>query len=247
MATLVIDRPERHNAMTWEVIEDLRARLGQVGADPAVRVLVLAGAGDKAFSAGADLGKMTAEGTFLKMHEGRGQLAGLLADLRGFGKPVIARVQGFAMGGGFGLALACDMIVASTNAVFGLPEINAGLWPYMVTVPVLESMPPKIALELMMTGRRVSAMEAERIGFVNKLVEPEMLDGAVADLAETLAAKSPAAMSLGRPSFYTALGMAPGEALPYLHALLTVTAGTDDAKEGSKAFAEKREARFTGA
>jgi enoyl-CoA hydratase len=164
----------------------------------------------------------------------------------GLGKPTVARVQGWAMAGGLGLALACDLVVASDRARFGAPEIDVGLWPYMITVPLVRSMPPKKALELMLTGRVVDAAEAERLGFVTRVVAHHELDTAVDELARTLAAKSPAAMRLGRGAFYAVWDMAAEDALAQLHAMLTVTAHTEDAAEGISAFLEKRQPRWTG-
>ena len=120
---------------------------------------------------------------FTELHEGRGQLADLFRDLYALGKPTIARVQGYALAGGFGLALACDLVIAADDAVFGTPEIGLGLWPHMITVPMLRAMPPKRALELMLTGRRVDAAEADRIGFVTRVVPVDQLDAAVDELA----------------------------------------------------------------
>ena len=185
VATLTINRAERRNALSWTVIRELRHALGEAKADDGVRVVVLTGAGDKAFCAGADLTGMSEGAGPAELHDGRGQLAELFRDLWSLGKPVIARVRGYALAGGFGLALACDLVVAADDAEFGTPEIAVGLWPYMVTVPMLRSMPPKKALELMMTGRRVDAAEGERIGFVTRAVPADELDGAVAELSRT--------------------------------------------------------------
>jgi len=244
--TLTINRPERRNAMTWEVISGLRDQVARAKTDPAVRVLVLAGAGDRAFCAGADLTGMVPHDPdgvtdeYAQHHRARGWLAELFEDLWHLGKPTIARVQGWAMAGGFGLALACDMLIASDEARFGAPELNVGLWPYMVTVPMLRSMPAKKALELCLTSRVVGAEEAERIGFVTQVVAPDRLDAAVADMAAILASKPPGVMRMGRESFYAVLDSAATEALPYLHAMLTVTSQTAEAAEGIAAFAEKR-------
>jgi enoyl-CoA hydratase/carnithine racemase len=244
--TLTINRPERRNAMTWEVIRSLRQQVALAKADPLVRVVVLAGAGDQAFCAGADLSGMVpgeegGEGdAFASHHVARGWMAELFEELWHLGKPTIARVQGWAMAGGFGLALACDMVIASDRARFGAPELNVGLWPYMVTVPMLRSMPPKKALELMLTSRVVEADEADRIGFLTRLVAPERLDAEVAAMAEVLASKPPGVMRMGRESFYAVLDSAATEALPYLHAMLTVTSQTAEAAEGIAAFIEKR-------
>jgi enoyl-CoA hydratase/carnithine racemase len=245
-ARITINRPAKRNSISWGVIEGIRAKLAQAKADPAVGVVVLTGAGDKAFCAGADLSGMAAGASYLDLHEGRGQLAELFDDLWSLGKPTIARVRGYALAGGFGLALACDMVVCSDDSQFGTPEIDVGLWPFMITVPLVRSMPPKKVLELMLTGRRVSASEAERIGFVNRVVPADELDAAVDELAAGLAAKSPAIVKLGRDSFYAVWDLAARDALAQLHAMLTITTGTDDSREGIAAFVEKRPPQWTG-
>ncbi|MBI2705237.1 MAG: enoyl-CoA hydratase/isomerase family protein [Actinobacteria bacterium] len=243
---MTINRPERRNALSWGVVGELRRRIAEARADPAVRVVILTGAGEKAFCAGADLGGMAAGAGYLDLHEGRGELAELFHELWALGKPTVARVRGYALGGGFGLALACDLVVASDDAQFGTPEINVGVWPYIITVPMVRSMAPKKALELMMTGRRVNAEEGERIGFVTKTVPASQLDAEVVALATQLASKSPAIMKLGRDSFYRVWDEAAAEALPLLHAMLTLTTGTEDSKEGITAFLEKRDPNWTG-
>lgn len=240
VATLTLNRPERRNALSWDLIAQLRARLAEAKDDAAVKVVVITGAGDKAFCAGADLGNMADGASFLDLHEGRGGLAELFKEMYALGKPTIARVHGYALAGGFGLALACDLVIAADNSVFGTPEIDVGLWPYMITVPLTRSMPPKKALELMLTGRRVDAAEADRIGFVNRVVPVAELDAAVHELAAGLAAKSSAVMKLGRDSFYEVWDKGAEDALAVLHPLLTITTLTDDAQEGIAAFAEKR-------
>ena len=246
VARITINRPERRNSLSWGVIESIRAHTAEAKANREVRVVVLTGSGDKAFCAGADLTGMAAGASYLDLHEGRGQLAELFEELWSLGKPTVARVRGFALAGGFGLALSCDFVVCSDDSQFGTPEINVGLWPYMITVPLVRAMPPKKALELMLTGRRVAAVEAERIGFVNQVVPAERLDAAVDELTATLAAKSPAIVKLGRDSFYRVWGEEAGQALAYLHAMLTITTETEDAREGIRAFAEKRQPNWTG-
>jgi enoyl-CoA hydratase/carnithine racemase len=245
VARLTIDRPERRNALSWSVVSELRAGVAACRADAEARVLVVTGAGDRAFCAGADLAGMAAGAGYLDLHDGRGELAALFHDLWQLGKPTIARVRGYALAAGMGLALACDLVVAADDAQFGCPEIDVGLWPYMITVPLTRSMPPKKALELMMTGRRVDAREADRIGFVTRVVPVAELDDAVAELAAGLAAKSAAILRLGRDSFYAVWDQSAADALRSLHPLLTVTTATDDAAEGLAAFAEKRPPRWT--
>jgi enoyl-CoA hydratase/carnithine racemase len=246
VARVTINRPERRNAMSFGVMQGLRDSMARAKASDDVRVVVLTGAGDKAFCAGADLGSGGVASSGAEAHEGRGLLADLFRDMWSLGKPVIARVRGFALAGGFGLACACDMIVASDEAQFGTPEINVGLWPYMITVPLLRSMPPKTALDLMMTGRRVSAEEGQRIGFVQRVVPASELDATVDELAASLASKSPLIMRWGRDSFYNVLELDADAALSYLQTMLTITSQTNDAAEGVAAFAEKRAPKWTG-
>jgi enoyl-CoA hydratase/carnithine racemase len=240
VTTLTINRPEVHNALSWSVLSELRTALASAKLDPATRVVVLTGAGDKAFCAGADLSGMAADAGYAELHDGRGELARFFRDLWELGKPTVAKVRGWCLAGGFGVALACDIVVASDDARFGTPEVDRGLWPYMITVPMLRSMPAKVALELQLTGRRVGAEEAERIGFVNRVVPAVDLDAAVAELTASLAAKSTAVVRLGRDAFYAVWDQAAADALRLLHPMLTVHTGLEDAAEGIAAFAEKR-------
>ena len=240
IARLTINRPERRNSLSWGVISTLRAAVASAKQDPEARVVVITGAGEQAFSAGADLSGMRGDESYAEIHDARGEMARLFLDLDRLGKPTIARVRGYCLAGGFGLALACDLVIASDDSVFGTPEINVGLWPYMITVPLTRSMAPKKALELMMTGRRIDAAEADRLGLLTKVVPVADLDAEVDALASTLASKSSAVMRLGRDSFYSVLGRAPADALAQLHPLLTVNTSLEDATEGITAFIEKR-------
>jgi enoyl-CoA hydratase/carnithine racemase len=246
IARVTLNRVERRNALTWTMIRRLRALIDDLRQDDTVRVVVLTGAGEQAFCAGADLSGMAAGAGHLELHDSRGDLAELFRSLWALGKPTIAEVRGYALAGGMGLALACDLVVASDDARFGTPEIDVGLWPYVITVPLARSMPPKVALELMMTGRRVGADEGARIGFVNRVVPAGELRATVDELARTLASKSPAILRLGRDSFYAVWDEHADDALRLLHAMLTVTLATEDIAEGIAAFAEKRAPRWTG-
>ena len=246
VATITINRPERRNAMSWTVMTELRQAFRAAGTEPDVRVVVLTGAGDKAFSAGADLAGMSAGAGFAELHDARGEMARLFREVWELGKPTVARVRGYALAGGFGAALMCDIVIASEDAVFGTPEIDVGLWPMMITAPMLRSMPPKVALELMMTGRRVTAAEGAQIGFVNKVVPGEGLDAAVAEVTSVLAGKPPAVMRLGRNAFYLALDQDVAHALPMLQAGLTLVTQTEDSAEGILAFQEKRSPEWRG-
>jgi enoyl-CoA hydratase/carnithine racemase len=245
VARVTINRPDRRNAMSFAVMQGLRDTLESARADDTVRVVVITGAGDHAFCAGADLtGMQGTDGA--TTHDARGLLADVFRDLWRLGKPTIARVRGYALAGGFGLAMACDFVVAADDAQFGAPEVNVGLWPYMVTVPLLRVMQPRIAFELMATGRRVAADEASDLGIVNRVVPVDQLDAAVDELADTLASKSPLVLRWGRQSFYRTLEMRGDDALDYLQAMLSLTAGSEDAAEGIAAFAEKRDPIWKG-
>jgi enoyl-CoA hydratase/carnithine racemase len=246
VATVTINRPERRNAMSYGVMQGLRDSVARAKADDDVRVVVLTGAGDRAFCAGADLGGIAENAGAAAAHDGRGFLADLFRDLWSLGKPTIARVRGYALAGGFGLALACDFVIASDDSQFGTPEVNVGLWPYMITVPLLRSMPPKKVLELQATGRRVAADEAERIGFVTRVVPVDELDAAVDELAFSLASKSPLVLRWGRDAFYRVLEMDADSALDYLQGMLSVHTLSEDAAEGVAAFAEKRDPQWKG-
>src|SRR5947209_11107689 len=190
VARITIDRPEKRNALNITVMTELRAAFERARTDEAIRVVVLTGEGDKAFSAGGDLGGFTAEQSKVEQHRLRGTLVDLFEDMTRLGKPIVARVNGHALAGGFGLMCACDLIVTADTAEFGMPEINTGLWPFIITAVVRHAMPERKALELMMTGERIDATEASRWGIVNQVVPAGELDKAVDALCETLASKS---------------------------------------------------------
>ncbi len=236
---VTINRPERRNALTWDTVARLRAALAGAREDPAVRVVVLSGTGEKAFCAGADLAAV-ANGAA----GGPEDFGALLLDLWALGKPTVARVRGYALAGGFGLAVACDIVVAADDAVFATPEIDVGLWPFVASVALIRAMPPRVALELMMTGRRLGAEEAARLGFVHRVVPVDQLDAAVDELAATLATKPPVAMRRGRDAFYATWGLDAAEAVERLHPLLTETLAGGEATEGRAAFAERRPPRW---
>ena len=243
VARVTINRPERRNALAWSTVAGLRRAVTTAGADAGARVVVLTGAGDRAFCAGADLGGVTAS-TPAAAAAGASELAGLFADLWALGKPTVARVRGYALAGGFGLAAACDLVVAADDATFATPEIDVGLWPFVASVPLMRAMPPRHALDLMMTGRRVGAAEGERMGFVNRVATVGALDAAVDELAATLAAKPAGALRAGRDAFYEVWGLAAPEALERLHPRLARALASAEAREGAAAFVEKRPPRW---
>jgi enoyl-CoA hydratase len=237
---VTINRPQQRNALSSEVLAGLRDALQAAKRTVEVRAVVITGAGGRAFCAGGDLSQMSDGPRSLASHEGRSQLAGLFTDMWTLGKPTIARVSGYALAGGCGLAAACDFVVATRTSTFGIPEAQVGLWPYMITAPLLQCMPPRTLLRLMLTGRRFDAEEATRLGIVSDLVDEDGLDTRVAELVETITRTSPEAVSLGRTSFYRVADPDLELKLQTLQAMLTVTLDLPDAREGLTAFAEKR-------
>lgn len=243
VARVMLNRPERRNALSFDGMGRLAGLLERARRDPDARVIVLEGAGEAAFCAGMDLNSVTDESTGITaLHETREALALVFERLWNLGKPTIAKVQGFALAGGFGLACACDLVIASEVARFGAPEINVGLWPHLITVPLIRAMPARAVLELMMTGRTIGADEGLRLGFVSRVVAPDRLEAAVTEVAAVLASKSMAALRLGRDGFYATWDMHAADAFAHLRAMLSITSETDDAKEGITAFLEKRPA-----
>jgi len=240
VARITINRPEKRNALNVSVMTELREAFGRARADSSVKVVVLTGAGEKAFSAGGDLGGFTAEQSKVEQHLMRGTLSDLLEDMTRLGKPVIARVNGHALAGGFGLVCGCDLVVASDHAEFGMPEVNTGLWPFIITATVRRCMPERRALELMMTGDRIGAEEAQRLGIVSRVASPELLDEAVDDLCATLASKSSMILRLGKDAFYASRDMSFRESLDYMHGQLGICLESEDVVEGVTAFLQKR-------
>lgn len=244
-ATITIDQPEKRNPLSTVTMAGLLEHTLVAVGDPAVRVIVFTGAGDLAFSAGGDLGSGFVDDP-LGLHRERGRLADLFRAMWRGGKPTVARVNGHALAGGFGLAVACDVTICVDDAKLGTPEIDVGLWPMMITVPLLRAMPAKAALELMMTGRTITPVEALSLGAVSKVVSRDDLDRTVDDIVERLASKSPAAMEIGRDTFFRVTGFDSDSALDVLQNGLTALAMTEDAREGVAAFIEKREPRWSG-
>jgi enoyl-CoA hydratase len=244
-ATITINRPDRRNALSPEIWRAIAERLSEAESDDSVRVVVLTGAGDKAFCAGGDLSGMTDAGPTAQ-HGERAELGDLFVQMRRSPLPIVARVNGHALAGGFGLMLACDHVIAVEDAGMGTPEINLGLWPFMITAVIQRDVPRKFALELMLTGKRIGAPEALQRGIVNRVVAAAELDDAVGDFVETIASKGPVITALGKRSFYEAEDMPLEQALPYLAGMLTVTLQSEDTVEGVTAFLQKRDPEWKG-
>jgi enoyl-CoA hydratase/carnithine racemase len=246
-AWLTIDREERRNALSDGVIDGLLEGLQRAAGDDPARVVVITGAGERAFCAGGDLaGNLSPGGARVEQHDRRGRIADLLKAIARHPQPVIARVNGVALAGGFGLMMGCDLVVAADDVEVGTPEINLGLWPYMISAVLARNLPRKVLTEMMMTGRRYTAPEAERLGIINRVVARSDLDQAVGELVEELASKSPLVLRLGKESLYHLGDMSLDDALAYLQAMLTVNLESEDVVEGVSAFMEKRTPNWKG-
>ncbi len=238
-ATITIDDPDRHNPMSLPVMAALRSHTESAVADPSVRVIVYTGAGERSFSAGGDLSSDFANSP-IAGHRGRGELAELFRLMWRGGKPTVARVNGHALAGGFGLAVACDITVCVEGVKLGTTEVNVGLWPMMISTVLVRSMPRKAVLDMMLTGRTITPEEALRLGAVSRVVARDQLDVEVDSIVERLSSLSPTSLMIGKDSL---VGMADGDldtALDRLQGGLTEIMKTADAQEGVQAFLEKR-------
>lgn len=244
-ATITIDDPDRRNPMSAEVMVELAEATRRALGDEAVHVIVYTGAGDKTFSSGGDLAGGFVDDP-IGLHRSRGALTELFRLMVRGGKPTVARVNGHALAGGFGLAVACDIVVCVDDAKLGLPEINVGLWPMMISAVLLRSMSRKAVLELMMTGRLITPDEACRLGAVSRVVARPDLDATVEEVVDALASKSPATLELGKDSLNAVAEMGLDAALDRLQAGLTAVSLTDDSREGVTAFLEKRQPSWSG-
>ena len=237
-----INREEKRNALSLETISLFLENLETAEKSADVRVICITGAGDRVFCAGADLGD-AATGS---IEAGFKTYAQLLKRLCRYPKPVVARVNGHCMAGGMGLMLACDIVITTDRARFGTPEVNVGLFPMMIGALIFRNVPRKKAMEMVLTGRRLSAAEALEMGLLTRTVPTEKLDEEVNALLALLAAKSPIGMKIGKEAFYAMADMPFEAAVDYLAGKLGEVAATEDAVEGITAFLEKRPPKFVG-
>lgn len=246
--TITLSREERRNAISPTMITELLDALKKYEEDPNILVMVLTGAGSKAFCAGADFGEaLGATASLLDRHEEQRRFAELFRVIKDLRKPLLGRINGHALGGGFGLACACDIVVAADDCRFGTPEINVGLFPYVIMATLLRSASaPKRLIEMMLTGEKLDAREALQLGLVNHVVSREQLDAKLDEIIEKISSKSPAILRLGRRAFYTMRDMEYEKALEYLSSMLAINTMAEDVAEGISAFLEKREPRWKG-
>jgi methylglutaconyl-CoA hydratase len=242
---ITINRPEKRNALNADVIAGLASGYRAAHADPDVRVIVLTGAGDKAFCAGADLQNNSAAFA-MDFSRPNGEYADLLRLSQTATKPSIARVGGVCMAGGMGLLCMTDMAVAADHAIFGLPEVKIGLFPMQVLSLLQSIAPPRLVNEWALTGEPFDARSTQAAGLLNYVVPAAELDAKVEWLVSRTADKSPTALRRGKYAMRAIASMSFDESIAYTESQIAIMAMTEDAKEGLKAFAEKRKPVWPG-
>lgn len=246
VATLTLNRPERRNALSSALIAALLEALDAVDADPDVSVVVLTGAG-KAFCSGGDLADGLGGGPgILQGHQGRARFGETLARLASIRQPVVAAVNGDALGGGFGLAVGCDLAIADPEARLGTPEIRVGLFPMVILAVLQRNAPRKPLMEMVLDGQRIDAARALELHLINGVSSPGAALAEAQALAARLASRSPAVLALGKAAFHQAADQSFRDALAYLNGQLTLNLLTEDAMEGLAAFREKRPPQWKG-
>jgi len=239
VATITLFNPERRNAIGPQMVNELLYALEDAHADDDVRAIVLTGEG-KAFCAGGDFAQMSGGAADGPQLPPKGDYADLLLAMMRAEKPIVARVNGHAMGGGLGLVAASTFAIASEDAKLGTPEIDVGLFPMMIMAVLARLVPRRTLLEMMLFGQKLSAEEARAAGLVNRVVPPGELDAAVRAVTELVTGKSPIAIALGLRAFAQQDDMDLASALPMLRGKLGECLATEDAREGLMAFLEKR-------
>jgi enoyl-CoA hydratase len=246
VATLALDQPETRNALSDELLAELIAALEDARDDPAVRSLVLTSTHDRVFSSGGNLSGFADDQGLVGKHFATERFPAAFRLLGELGKPSLCAANGHVLAGALGLALACDLIVAKEGARFGTPEINVGLFPFMIMALIYRNVGRKKTNELMLLGEQISAAEAERIGIVNRVLPADKFEAGVADWASRLAAKSPVLMKLGKDAMFRQQDMAYADAVDFLRSQLSLAFSTEDIQEGVRAFFEKREPQWKG-
>ncbi len=246
IATVTLNNPEKRNMLSAQMLTELVDAVSAARDSKEVRALVLTGAGDRAFCAGADLGGFAAEVPLVAKHFASDLFLEFFRLMPRLGKPSLCAVNGHVLAGGIGLALSCDLVIAKQGATFATPEINVGAFPYMIMALIYRNVARKKVNEMMLLGERLSADQAVEYGLANKAVSAEDFDAAIADWASKLASKSPVLMRLGHDAIYRQQDMAIDDALEYLRSQLSLTLSTEDILEGVTAFFEKRQPQWKG-
>jgi enoyl-CoA hydratase/carnithine racemase len=246
VATVTLNNPEKRNMLSGQMLTELVDAMKTARDSDDVRAVVLTGAGDKVFCAGADLGGFAAEVPLVQKHFASDLFLEFFRLMPRLGKPSLCAANGHVLAGGMGLALSCDLVIAREGATFGTPEINVGAFPYMIMAIIYRNVPRKKVNEMMLLGERMSAEQAVEYGLANMVVPADEFDDAVADWAGKLASKSPVLMRLGHDAMYRQQDMAIDDALEFLRSQLSLTFTTEDIVEGVTAFFEKRDPQWKG-
>jgi enoyl-CoA hydratase/carnithine racemase len=240
VAVVTLDDPETRNALGDEILDELLDVLERAKCDDSARVVVLTSSHERIFSSGGNLKAFADERPVVEKYAGLDRFPRLYKLMGALGKPVICAANGDVLAGAFGLALACDLVIAKESVRFGCPEINVGAFPFMISALIYRNVDRMKANELMMVGELVTAAEARELGFVNKVVPDAEFDAAVRDWSRKVAAKSPLLMKLGKNAINATRDLSLGEALDVLQAQLALAFTTEDLSEGVRAFREKR-------
>src|SRR6187397_355416 len=246
VATVTLNRPEQRNALSNQMLGELVDAMERARDDAGVRAVVLTGAGEKVFCAGADLGGFAADAPLVAKHFSSDRFLEFFRAMPRLGKPSLCAANGHVLAGGMGLALSCDLLIAKEGITFGTPEINIGAFPYMIMAIIYRNVPRKRVNEMMLLGERISAEEAVDYGLANRVVAAGEFDAAVGEWATKLASKSPVLMRLGHDAMYRQQDMALDDALEFLRSQLSLTFSTEDIVEGVTAFFEKRDPEWKG-
>ena len=246
VATVTLNRPEQRNALSNRMLTELVDAMERVRDDADVRAVVLRGAGEKVFCAGADLGGFAADVPLVEKHFSSDLFLRFFRLMPRLGKPSLCAANGHVLAGGMGLALSCDLVIAREGITFGTPEINIGAFPYMIMAIIYRNVPRKKVNEMMLLGDRISAEQAVEYGLSNKVVPEGDFEASVDEWATRLASKSPVLMRLGHDAMYRQQDMAIDEGLEFLRSQLSLTFSTEDIQEGVKAFFEKRDPEWKG-
>ena len=246
VATITLDDADTRNSLSNDMLGELLEAFEAARDDEAVRCVVLTSSHEKVFSSGGNVAQFAADTPLVHRHFGTERFVRLFGLIGGLGKPSLCAANGHVLAGALGIALACDLIVAKDTAEFATPEINLGLFPFMIMALIYRNVPRKTANEMLLLGERMSAAEAKEAGIVNRVASGDDFDALVAEWAAKLASKSPVVMRLGKDAMFRQQDMALQDALEFLQSQLTIELSTQDAIEGVTAFFEKREPQWTG-
>jgi enoyl-CoA hydratase len=246
VATIAMNAPDTRNALSGELLGELIDAFEAARDDERVRCVVLASTHEKVFSAGGSLDQFAADVPLVHKHFRTERFPRLFKLIMQLGKPTVCAAGGHVLAGALGIALACDLVVAKDTATFGTPEINVGVFPFMIMALIYRNVPRKKANEMMLLGERMSAEEAREAGMVNRVVPGHEFEAAVDEWAVQLAGKSPVLMKLGKDAMYRQLDMPFEDALDHMRSQLSLAFTTEDIQEGVRAFFEKRDPSWTG-